>query len=67
MGNRWLSLVDVYSEIAEASPEVFLECLEQIVKSGNGKQFFQDADSNNVLFGPTSAHVYLLWALERLV
>lgn len=65
--NQWLSLTDVYSEIAEASPVVFLECLDQMVKSGEGKRFFQDADSEDVLFGPTSAHVYLLWALERLV
>jgi len=65
--NRWLSFTDVYSEIAEASPDVFLECLDQIVRSGEGNQFFQDADSNDFLFGPTSAHVYLLWALERLV
>jgi len=64
--NRWLSLTDVYSEIAEASPDVFLECLDQMVRSEQGKQFFQDADSDDVLFEPTSAHVYLLWALERL-
>jgi len=64
--NQWLSLTDVYSEIAEASPDVFLECLDHMVKSEEGKQFFQDADSNDVLFGTTSAHVYLLWALERL-
>jgi len=64
--SRWLSLTDVYSEIAEASPDVFLECLDQMVRSEEGKEFFQDADSDDVLFGPTSAHVYLLWALERL-
>ncbi len=65
--NPWLSLTDVYSEIAEASPDVFLDYLDHTIKSEKGKQFFQDADSDDVLFGPTSAHVYLLWALERLV
>ena len=64
--DQWLSLTDVYSEIAEAAPTVFLECLDQMVKSDDGKRFFQDAENDNFLFGPSSAHVYLLWALERL-
>jgi len=64
--SQWLSLTDVYSEIAEASPDIFLECLDAMVRSKEAKQFFQDAGSDDVLFGPTSAHVYLLWALERL-
>ena len=64
--SQWLSLTDVYSEIAEASPDIFLECLDKMVRLNEAKQFFQDASSDNVMFGPTSAHVYLLWALERL-
>jgi len=64
--NRWLSFTDVYSEIAEASPDIFLECLDVMARSPEAKEFFQDADSDDTLFGPTSAHVYLLWALERL-
>jgi len=64
--SQWLSFTDVYSELGEASPNVFLECLDQMLRSEEGKRFFQDSDSDDVLFGPTSAHVYLLWALERL-
>jgi len=63
---RWLSVCDVYSEIAEASPDVFLQCLDAMLRTGEAKRFFQDAISDSVIFGPTSAHVYLLWALERL-
>jgi len=64
--NRWLSLVDVYSEIAEASPVVFLDCLDAMVRQGNGEKFFQDTETQDFMFGPASAHVFLLWALERL-
>jgi len=64
--SQWLSLTDVYSEIAEASPDVFLKCLDSMLRLKEAKQFFQDADSDDFPFGPTSAHVYLLWALERL-
>ena len=64
--SQWLSLTDVYSEIAEASPDIFLECLDAMVRLEGAKQLFQDADSNDVMFAPTSAHVHLLWALERL-
>jgi hypothetical protein len=64
--DRWLSLRDVYSEVAEAAPDIFLECLDSLIEAGDAKQLFQDAGCNDVLFSPTSAHVYLLWALERL-
>jgi hypothetical protein len=64
--SRWLSLADVYSEIAEAAPDVFLKCLDAMVQSGTATELFQDANSKSVVFAPTSAHVYLLWALERL-
>ena len=62
---RWLSLVDVYSELAEAAPEVFLTCLDGFMRE-HAVSFFQEKDSTDMMFGPTSAHVYLLWALERL-
>ncbi|MGD0784331.1 MAG: hypothetical protein ABR969_00755 [Sedimentisphaerales bacterium] len=64
--NRWLSLTDVYSEIAEASPDVFLESLDEFLQLDDAKQLFQDTENYDAVFGPTSAHVYLLWALERL-
>jgi hypothetical protein len=64
--DRWLSIADVYSEVAEAAPEVFLDCLDSMVRTGKAKRFFQDAPSGDVIFGPTSTHVYLLWAMERL-
>ena len=63
---RWLSLADVYSELAEASPNVFLDCLEERVQLAEAGQFFQNEDSPYDIFAPTSAHVHLLWALERL-
>ena len=63
--NRWLSLVDVYSELAEAAPEVFLNCLDGILRQ-DSKVFFQDGENMDPFFGATSAHVYLLWALECL-
>jgi len=64
--DRWLSLRDVYSEVAEAAPDIFLECLDSLIQAGDARQLFRDARNNDVLFSPTSAHVYLLWALERL-
>ncbi|GAH73844.1 unnamed protein product, partial [marine sediment metagenome] len=63
---RWLSLADVFSEIAEASPNVFFNTLEEMLKRNDAVRFFQDREANDVLFSPTSAHVFLLWALERL-
>jgi hypothetical protein len=63
---RWLSLADVYSELAEAAPNVFLECLDSRIRLAEAKQFFQNEDSDYDMFAPTSAHVHLLWALERL-
>ncbi|MCK5225994.1 MAG: hypothetical protein KAQ89_04690, partial [Planctomycetes bacterium] len=63
--SRWLSFVDVYSELAEAAPEVFLDSLNAILNQ-NSKLFFPDTSVENNIFGPTGAHVYLLWALERL-
>ena len=63
--SRWLSTMDVYSELAEAAPEVFLHCLDGILQQ-DPAMFFQDRDETDTFFGPTSAHVYLLWALERL-
>jgi len=63
---RWLSLADVFSEIAEASPTVFLDSLETILKQEDAVALFEDREGAGSMFGPTSAHVYLLWALERL-
>lgn len=64
--DRWLSVVDVYSEIAEAAPDMFLDCLDAMLRTGGAKQFFQDAANDGTMFRTTSAHMYLLWALERL-
>jgi hypothetical protein len=63
---RWLSLADVYSEVAEAAPSVFLHSLDRMTRLRDAKQFFQDEDGAAAMFGPWSPHVYLLWALERL-
>jgi hypothetical protein len=63
--NSWLSLVDVYSELAEAAPDIFLSLLGEILNQ-DPKFFFADTSDKTEFLGTTSPHVYLLWALERL-
>jgi len=58
---RWYSLKKCLPELAEASPEVFLESVEKSLKSPESPII--------TLFEPEgslghSGHVYLLWALE---
>jgi len=63
--DNWLSLVDVYSELAEAAPTIFLDCLDKVLNQ-NPNLFYSDDAEESYVFGSTSPHVYLLWALERL-
>jgi hypothetical protein len=51
--------------LMEAAPDPLLSALEHHLegKSEIGRAFFWDRDA---MFGPTSPHVYLLWALEIL-
>ena len=64
-GDRWISINDVLSEIAEAAPEEFLDELQRAISPSG---VFMDKlfrESSNLL-APTSPHVQVLWALERL-
>lgn len=64
-GGIWISINDVLSEIAEAAPEEFLDELQRAISPSG---VFMDKlfhESSNWL-APTSPHVQVLWALERL-
>ncbi|MEX2244085.1 MAG: hypothetical protein WD716_09605 [Fimbriimonadaceae bacterium] len=56
------SLADHFPDLAEASPEAFLEGVEVIAKDEQATAgLFRD---RNDFFGPSSPHTHLLWALE---
>ena len=64
-GDIWISINDVLSGIAEAAPEVFLDELQRAISPSGvfmDKLFHESSD----LLAPTSPHVQVLWALERL-
>ncbi|MFB0835723.1 hypothetical protein ACX8Z9_04780 [Arthrobacter halodurans] len=64
---KWHSLGDVMSDLAEASPEEFLNAVAAGFGEGaasHQKMFVEPAD--NQFGAPTSSHTYFLWALERL-
>ncbi|MEY4530959.1 MAG: hypothetical protein RLZZ156_1680, partial [Deinococcota bacterium] len=61
---RWTSLGGLFPLLAEASPTQFLGALErqpQSLLTG----FFTDSDGTDI-WGMTSPHTYILWALEGL-
>lgn len=60
---RWLSIQMHLPELAEASPDMFLDCLEALVDNpSEAAQLFDTSGS----FMNTSPHVYLMWAIERI-
>lgn len=60
---RWLSIHMHLPELAEASPDLFLDCLEALVDNpSEAAQLFDASES----FMNTSPHVYLMWAIEQL-
>ena len=62
---RWASLADVLPILAEAAPDAFLEALEKSLSDENGVlRLFQEESSG--LFGGSSPHTGLLFALETL-
>ena len=63
----WASLDDHLPDLAEGAPDVFLRELERALDDPTNplSVIFTDAD-NASLFGPSSPHVDVLWALERL-
>ncbi|MFC5522097.1 hypothetical protein [Polaromonas jejuensis] len=68
-GHKWLEpILDQASLLAEAAPNPFLEALESMLE-GDGeaaKHLFAAQGEDDFMFGPTSPHTYILWALEVL-
>ena len=65
----WLAISSVLPALAEAAPEVFLEGVEAGLSGSQPLAgVFQDGPEaeHNFLFGSSSAHCSLLWALEAL-
>lgn len=59
----WYSIKDLLDDLAEASPDCFLNCLETLIrKHDSATQLF---DKSASLF-TTSLHVYVMFAIERL-
>jgi len=59
----WLSISSWLPDLAEASPDVFLQACEKLVKSKAAiEKLFEEGGD---IFS-SSEHTYLLWALERL-
>jgi hypothetical protein len=65
-GVTWERLTDVLPSLAEAAPEVFLDAVESDLSGEDSllKGLFRDAESD--VFGSSSPHTGLLWALEAL-
>ena len=62
----WCSLKDVFSDLAEAAPTVFLDRLDSLLQQEEAGRFFETREEDDVMLSFTSAHIYLIWALERL-
>jgi hypothetical protein len=60
-----ISIRDQLSILAEAAPDPLLAALEQTLEGDTptARMFFVKSEP---MFGPTSPHVYILWALEVL-
>jgi excisionase family DNA binding protein len=65
-GSTWRRLSHWLPDLAEASPGVFLNAVEQDLDRAQPilRTMFQDTSSGG--FGASSSHPSLLWALERL-
>ncbi|MBB6403413.1 helix-turn-helix domain-containing protein [Arthrobacter sp. AZCC_0090] len=66
-GETWARLAHALPALAEASPEVFLDEVERDLEQPAPvlRTMFQD-QTHDVVFGPSSPHPSLLWALETL-
>jgi hypothetical protein len=67
--HRWiLPILSQLSVVAEAAPVPFLEALEKSLEgqADDALCLFQEPEGNDYLFGQTSPHVYVIWALEVL-
>jgi hypothetical protein len=66
-GRAWQSLADVMPLLAEAAPQVFLRAVEDGLHGDDPPvaSLFMDSETASI-FGVTSPHVPLLWALKVL-
>lgn len=66
-GETWARLAHALPALAEASPEAFLVEVERDLEQPAPvlRSMFQD-QTHDVVFGPSSPHPSLLWALETL-
>lgn len=66
-GETWAQLSGTLSSLAEAAPEIFLDAVECDLDRTNPilRTMFKD-NGQDVLFGPSSPHPSLLWAMEIL-
>ena len=64
----WLNVAPHLPSLAEAAPEAFLGFVERDLDRSNPilASFFESSSEDGGLFGPSSPHVHLLWALEVL-
>lgn len=67
-GATWARLADHLPSLAEASPEALQDAIEADLARPHPllKTLFQDTYDQGDLFGPSSPHPSLLWALETL-
>jgi len=67
-GRLWRELAGVLPLLAEAAPGPFIEALNDDLRGTNPVvlNLFEDEDGTTLSMGPSSAHPYLLWALETV-
>jgi len=62
MTERWLSATPVIDDLAEAAPDVFIDCANRLAENeGAIQEMFKESG----YFG-RSSHTHLLWAAERV-
>lgn len=65
-GTRWLTLVDVLQQLAEAAPEAFLNAVEASLRMDDPPVMELFVETESLLGDAHSSHSSLLWALETL-
>jgi excisionase family DNA binding protein len=68
-GRQWHEMSGLLPLLAEAAPQDFLDAVENDLQRSTPvlRSLFQDAqDSSIPIFGPSSPHPHLLWALETV-
>lgn len=65
-GNGWEAISKALPSLAEASPERFLDAVSEDLNSDAPTIASMFRDQTDSMFGPSSPHPSLLWALESL-